>query len=114
MRRRLVLMLAWGLACLASGNAWGADATATAAQRIDELDGKIRYDADKNVIGVDLLDRAATDADVKRMTCFTDLRELSLWGAEITDAGVEQLAALRSSPTWCWKTLKLPTTGWQC
>ena len=64
MRQRLLLMLAWGLACLAGGNAWGADATATALQRIEELDGRVRYDAGKNIVAVDLLDCDATDADV--------------------------------------------------
>jgi hypothetical protein len=56
MRRRFVLMLAWGLGCFAGGNAWGAYATAAAAERIEELRGDIRCDAGKQVGGVDLVD----------------------------------------------------------
>ena len=95
MRYHYVLSMALGLVCLAAGPASPAEnAPAAASKRIEELDGRIRYDADKNIVGVDLLGCDATDDDVKLLTCFADLRSLAVSGDEITDAGVKQLAAL--------------------
>ncbi len=66
-------------------------------KRIQKLGGEVRYDAHKTIIGVDLLECRATDADVKLLTSLTNLRQLALWGAEITNAGVQASGGVRQA-----------------
>ena len=95
MKRPLALAVFLGLVVLGCGDVWAATSAdaAAAINRINELGGKIQRDANKNVIGVDLLGRPATDADVKLLTALGEVQSLSIWGAEISDEGVKQLAA---------------------
>ena len=52
------------LSSASSGRSEAADAAA-AVKRVEALGGKVRYDAGKRPVGVDLLECQTTDADVK-------------------------------------------------
>ena len=63
-----------------------------ALKRIEQLDGVVKRDELNRVVGIDLLGRRATDADVEMISkTFSDLVQLDLSGAEIHNAGVKHL-----------------------
>ncbi len=61
---------------------------------------------DKPVVGIDLHQAGATDADMEELSGFTQLRSLNLYGARVTDAGLRHLSGLTSL-----QTLYLNDTG---
>lgn len=67
---------------------------AAAVERVEQLGGKVEYDENRNVIGVDLEEIQVSDDDVELFTALTHLKKLYLWGADITNAGVEKLKRL--------------------
>ncbi len=79
MRWLLTLLTAFGFLGFADRDAWGANDVATAIERVKALGGSLAYDAAKNIVGVDLLECSATDADVELLTALAGLREISLW-----------------------------------
>ncbi len=84
MKRPFALAVFFSLVVLACGDvraATPADAAA-AIKRIQALGGKIQRDADKNIVGVDLLGRPTSDADVTLLTALGDVQSLSIWGAK--------------------------------
>jgi hypothetical protein len=64
-------------------------------RRIDQLSGKVEYDAGGRIVGLDLSQGQATDADLERLKLLPDLESLTLYGAEIHDSGIERLTALK-------------------
>lgn len=89
--------------------ATSADADA-AIKRVEALSGKIERDDDK-IVGVNLLDRSATDANVELLTALGDLRQLALWGAEITDKGVARLDAFPNLTALTLENTQLTDAG---
>jgi F-box/leucine-rich repeat protein 14 len=94
---RLLSAIVWG--CILTAN-WSAPSTAAepqvadALKRIAELGGKVAYDDAKNVVGIDLAKRAATNADLKLLKLFPKLTSLEVWGAEINDVGMDALSGM--------------------
>jgi len=64
-------------------------------KRIDQLSGKVDYDAGGRFVGLDLSQGQATDADLERLQLLPDLESLTLYGAEIHDSGIQRLTALK-------------------
>src|SRR5450432_40893 len=62
--------------------------------RINALSGRIDKSDTGKIVAIDLANRPATDDDVRLLAAATDLQKLTLWGAGITDAGLEHLAPL--------------------
>ncbi len=56
------------------------DAATTVVKRVRELHGSVEFDANGKPIGIDLLDRQASDRDVKTFTLLRGIQKLSLWG----------------------------------
>src|SRR5581483_283882 len=65
-----------------------------AIKRVGELGGKVAYDEQKNVVGIDLLQRQPTDQDLKPIAGLGHLTSLKLYGSGITDAGMPYVATL--------------------
>ena len=57
-------------------------ALAAALKRINELDGKVTYNARKEVVGVDLFERATTNADLALLKALPALAELEVWARD--------------------------------
>jgi len=64
-------------------------------KRIDQLSGKIEYDANGAIVGLDLSKGQTTDADLERLKLLPEIERLTLFGPEIHNAGVQHLGALR-------------------
>jgi imidazolonepropionase-like amidohydrolase len=65
------------------------------AAEIEKLGGKVEFNANKDVVKVDLNNAKITDADLKKLEIFTELEWLDLRITPIGDEGVSHLAALR-------------------
>ena len=73
-----------------------------AAQAIDKLGGAVARDLEasgKPVIGVDLAGTNATDAALKEMKVFKDLRTVNLSLTDVTDAGLKELKECKKLET---------------
>ena len=66
-----------------------------AAAEIEKLGGKVEWNANREVVKVDLNNAKITDADLKHLEKFTELEWLDLRVTPISDAGVAHLAGLR-------------------
>ena len=73
-----------------------ADAAAVQAvvQRITKLGANVGRDAAGRIVAVNLMFCPATDDDLKAISLLADLQRLTLYGAEISDAGVACLKGL--------------------
>ena len=81
-----------------AGNAKTEDnSAAIVLNRVHELHGAVEFDAQGKPIGIDLLDRQASDEDVKIFTLLPGIRKISLWGVKITDQAPRSLPPFRSS-----------------
>ena len=76
--------LCLALALPATARAEPDDPAAVAA--MEKIDGKLTFDDAKNVVGLDLADAQATDADLAHLAGLPNLVRLELWGADISDA----------------------------
>lgn len=66
-----------------------------AATEIEKLGGKVEWNANREVVKVDLNNAKITDNDLKVLEKFTEIEWLDLRVTPITDAGVAHLAGLR-------------------
>lgn len=66
-----------------------------AAAEIEKLGGKVEFNANKDVVKVDLHNAKITDADLKKLEIFTELEWLDLRITPVGDEGAAHLAALR-------------------
>jgi imidazolonepropionase-like amidohydrolase len=66
-----------------------------AATEIEKLGGKVEFNAEREVVKVDLHGAKITDADLKLLEHFTELEWLDLRITQISDEGVSHLAGLR-------------------
>lgn len=66
-----------------------------AANDIEKLGGKVEFNAEHEVVKVDLHGAKVTDADLKLLEHFTELEWLDLRITPISDEGVSHLAGLR-------------------
>ncbi len=96
----------------AAADASPAKDEAAALKRVADLGGKVRFDARKTPIGVDLLNCATTDADVKLLTSLAHLRNWLCGAPTLRMRVYSILAASRSFRTWCSKTLRSRIPGW--
>ncbi len=67
-----------------------------AAAEIEKLGGKIEYNANREVVKVDLHGAKITDADLKNLERFTELEWLDIRLTPIGDEGIAHLAGLRN------------------
>ncbi|MDA0204548.1 MAG: hypothetical protein O3A53_12820 [Acidobacteria bacterium] len=67
-----------------------------AAAHIDRLGGKFQRDSNGQIIGVDLSDSWANDADVRSLAQISTLQEIDLSRTRITGKGLEPLAKLQN------------------
>ncbi len=65
-----------------------------ALKRINELDGEVTCNARKDVVGVNLLGRATSNADLALLKALPALAELEVWGPGIDDKGMTSLGEL--------------------
>jgi imidazolonepropionase-like amidohydrolase len=66
-----------------------------AANEIEKLGGKVEFNAEREVVKVDLNNAKITDADLKLLEHFTELEWLDLRITPISDEGVSHLSNLR-------------------
>ncbi|MEO8042178.1 MAG: amidohydrolase family protein [Acidobacteriota bacterium] len=66
-----------------------------AAAEIEKLGGKVEFNADREVVKIDLHGAKITDADLKLLEHFTELEWLDLRITPVSDEGVTHLAGLR-------------------
>ena len=69
-------------------------AEAKAVEMVKSRGGTVDYGAEGKVTKVDLSDRPATDADIVLLGTLPGLESLELWGAEISNAGMPDVAKL--------------------
>ena len=62
---------------------------------IEKLDGQVTREGGA-VVSVDLKECAAGDDDLKLMSSLTRLKELKVWGANVSDQGIAELVHLKS------------------
>src|SRR6201995_2170857 len=81
-------------------SAWGAPSAdeQKAIDAIKRLGGKVEFDGD-TPIAVDLADSQATHKDLHWLKNFPKLKSLEMWGAGITDAGLDHLRGLTNLQT---------------
>jgi imidazolonepropionase-like amidohydrolase len=77
-----------------------------AAAEIEKLGGKVEFNANREVVKVDLNNAKITNGDLKHLERFTELEWLDLRVTPITDEGVAHLSGLRKL-----KFLNLARTG---
>jgi len=66
---------------------------------VEKLGGKVTRDdkiPGKPVVALELTLKA-TDADLKALTAFKHLSKLELWGTKVTDIGLKELSASKTS-----------------
>jgi imidazolonepropionase-like amidohydrolase len=66
-----------------------------AATEIEKLGGKVEFNANREVVKVDLNNARITDADLKLLEKFTELEWLDLRVTPVTDEGISHIAGLR-------------------
>lgn len=66
-----------------------------AVAMVEALDGRVQYDPQGRVIGVDLTAQSVSDEEVEPLQALTDLEVLALRGAEISDAALAVITGLR-------------------
>ena len=66
-----------------------------AAAEIEKLGGKIEWNANREVVKVDLNNAKFADGDLKHLAKFTEIEWLDLRVSSLTDAGMVHLAGLR-------------------
>ena len=92
------ILLTWGLivAGLLASSVRAVDDTATSAAvaAFTKLGGKIDKNAEGRIVGLNLANQQVSDANLAHLAALPDLEKLVLWGADITDAGIEHLAPL--------------------
>lgn len=96
-RCRLFWSLLWLSACSAGCGARPTPEQAEAIATIERLGGKLKFADDRPgrpVIEIALGGTAVSDADLARLTCFTELQTLSLFDSAVGDAGVAHLKPL--------------------
>ena len=104
-------LLVLSLACLSAPcQTLAADATAV-IRRVEGLGGQVRYDAGKQVVGVNLLECPATDRDVKLLVGLGHLQEPAVGGPDIHDEGIQRLEALPRLTTLTLESTSLPMRG---
>src|SRR5688500_3867203 len=65
-----------------------ADESAAVAS-LEKLGGQVKYDDQKNVIGLSLMNVQIGNSDLKVLPTFSKLQTLELWGADISDKGMD-------------------------
>ena len=110
MRCRFALGIVLGLVCLAGGAGLQSAANAAAeeptavVERVKKLGGEIRYDAQKNIIGVDLLECRGTDADIKLLARWETCGSSPCGAPKLPTPACSNWPLSPSSTSWCWKT----------
>src|SRR5262245_54932353 len=65
-------------------------------ERVEQLAGLVTRDPAGQITAVNLDNRPTTDADLPLFATAPNLQKLTVWGAGITDAGANDLLALKS------------------
>src|SRR5579872_5132857 len=65
-----------------------------AVEAIERLGGKIEYDKQHQVRGIDLRNQRVTDAQLAPLEAFPKLKTLVLWGPRVTSRGLAHIAGL--------------------
>src|SRR5437660_3259997 len=70
------------------------DEQKSAVAAIEKLGGKITYDKDQEVAGIDLRNQKVRAEQLAPLSAFPRLKSLVLWGPRITDKALEHVANL--------------------
>ena len=68
---------------------------AAAVATVERLGGSVTFDADGHVTGIALGNRPTTDSDLGAFAGLKRLESLEVWGAEITDVGMESIGRMQ-------------------